>query len=265
MSLNSKQFRQTRLFAPLGMMKQPHQMTPIEFANSPRTMIHGSDTEDFEELRTDARAIGMEDSEGFHMGTVASADERMRHRTVSSIEGYYHPVRPDPGAMVGSKDRLIKDEGTDWEPEHFGHYYRNAYEDKGSISAVVESPNDVTHYADYVHEALGRGGIPSATAEHFATQLDNEHSHYSPGIPRGMMNVQQDEGTGVLFDGPRPGRSRIEPRQDLYDSPSARVWGRQTDGVQGAMLRKGAVSEEIIKDEVVTYGDQPVNRRYSCP
>lgn len=214
-------YKQQRLFAPLGMMRQPHQMSPTQFANSPRTMVHGSDEEDFEELR--AGRVGYEDA-GFHVGTPAAADERLSTRHMSAVEGYYHPVRVDRSEFLNTPERPWGDmlNPSGWAKTEKPHFYRNEIEDEGSVSAVTDSPDDVKHYADYVHDALDRGGIPSGEAEHFATQLDTEHSEHSPGIPRGRMAIERDDlPDQANRSTTMPGqiRSRIEHRQDLYTSP----------------------------------------------
>jgi hypothetical protein len=225
-SLNRRQFRQTRLFAPLGMTKQPHQMTPLEFANSPRTMIHGSDVEDVEEIRSASSRKGETGLGGFHAGSPASASDRLRDRTMSAVEGYYHPLRVERSEFVNTPDDPGPDklDASGWANTPRPSFYRNRIEDEGSISAIYDSPRDVKHYADYVHDALDRGGIPSATAEHFATRLDSEENQYSPGIPRGYVDIRRDEIPQEKRSTTLPGqiRSRIEHREDLHLSPSER-------------------------------------------
>lgn len=225
--LNPKQFRQQRLFAPLGMTKKPHQQTPLEFANSPRTWWHASSQEDFDMLRADA--IQFEDDEdgtgqGFHVGTLASAHERMTHRSYGSdTQGYLHPVRFTESALRNSKDdpygnsggRYGADRGEDWSAAPKPQFYENRYEDKGSVSAVLESPNDVMHHTDFVREALDEGGIPSGQAEYLASKRDAYGDTMSPGFPRSQF--------AAVPVGPGGVSRRLRPREDALDSPVTRA------------------------------------------
>lgn len=256
MNLNPKQFRQQRLFAPLGMTKQPHQQSPLEFANSPRTWWHASDSEDFEDLRS-GRANPDDEEQGFHVGTLAAAEERIHTRQQSTARGYFHPVRFQESSLLNSKDHPVKqtpfgtlgvDQGDDWSDADKPQFYKNAYEDKGSTSAVLGSPDDVKHHADYVHDALDRGGIPSAQAEYFATRLDSAENQYSPGFPRSQFvaetTAESKEGWRALH-GPR----RLRPRDDGLLDPVSQAhralgMGKYERADQPEMLREADTYDE---------------------
>lgn len=148
--------RQLRLFSPLSVpRRQPHEQTFDEFARSPRTMWHGSDEPTVEHLRESGYR-----SQGFHVGTLKAAHER---RTAGAYNkgGFLHPVRITPGTMENDQydpSTHISDKGEDWDAEfEGGNYYRNHYEDRGSVSAILQSSDDVKSYVDHLHEAAGAG------------------------------------------------------------------------------------------------------------
>lgn len=218
--LNGQQF----LFNPTTdvPLKQPHQMKPLEFANHPDTVWHGSDTNNFEDLRRSR--VGPSDGDlGFHVGTLRAATDRLRSRKSSTFEGSVHPVRLAQ-EMRNSPDNPIDDWGNDWDDRHAeGYYYRNDHEDPGSISAVVESPHSssVMHYADYVREAVSRGGIPSGEGEHIVMKGTGTVEH-SPGFSLKQWRLGSDGDHR---------NDRLEPRPP-YRNPWA--GGEPT---QGEMLR----------------------------
>jgi len=166
-SLNPRQFRQQRLINPLSVArKQPHQMGLKEFADSPHTMWHGSHERDFNDLRstddwvTDA---SFHDEKGFHVGTLGAADERMQHSHRRT--GYFHPVRIDT-FMDNTRDTPYSDRGESWTHEDHDSFYRNEYEDVGSVSAIVSSPHAVKTYGDFVGDAMkDPKKIPSGEAQ----------------------------------------------------------------------------------------------------
>lgn len=250
MALNPKQFRQGRLFAPLGMTKKPHQMTPLEFANSPRTVFHGSDSFDFEDIRSDESQsfrrsdevdnwVAQQDpydleegyvdpddapNQGFHVGSLAAAEERMRGRTKSGLSGAIHPLRINPDSLIASsRDNPLRDQGEDWNDEHHGHWYKNSYEDKGSLSAVLSDPGPetVTHYTDYIDDARRTPGmIPSAAGEHHVDQArrrtpDSPVPIQTPGLRRMDYESGVPEGvevpSGFAYAGQHEMRSRRPP------------------------------------------------------
>lgn len=205
-ALNPKQFRQGRLFAPLGMTKKPHQQTPLEFANSPRTMWHGAGYEHqrFSDLREEAdrryeRDQSLNDgmSLGFHVGTLKAANERLD--VSGKGGGFLHPLRIQDGGFWNSKEEAAAldegpdyegfgaDMGVDWDMAAKPQYYKNRFEDKGSISAVLESPyqmDGVRHQSDFVREAVARGGIPNGQAEALG-DLGLKREHFGAGTDVG--------------------------------------------------------------------------------
>lgn len=200
-ALSEQQFKQQRIPGLSDVpLKQPHQMKPLEFAAHPDTMWHGSDSSDFEHLR------GYDvESRGFHVGTLTAAADRVRDRRHSREEGYVHPVRVED--MRNTPKEAIPDQGENWTRRHHRKFYVNDFEDKGSASAIMPSADHVRHYADYVHEALARGGIPSGEARHFVTQTGEEHS---PGFSLRQWKVGSAEDPRALTRRP-PYRNPFDP------------------------------------------------------
>lgn len=118
--------------APLG---KPHERSFESWAKNPRTVWHASMSK---QSPTDSGRADQYAPEGFHVGTLQAAIDRgaLNDRPL-------HPLRIRPGTLprfgYGSTDSPIDDQEESWGDEHHNKWYRNRYEDQGSLSAITDT------------------------------------------------------------------------------------------------------------------------------
>jgi hypothetical protein len=137
-------------------MPEPHTQTRAEFADDPRTWWHGRFSADL------PGSASVEASGGLHLGTLKASEDR--HRTLLSWEkGGGATWEAFPTRLQGRGGDAAgagRDEGMPghtWSRRPETHYYKNAAEDEGSISALTSSRADMKTHGEYIAEALAEG------------------------------------------------------------------------------------------------------------
>ena len=159
------QSRQLAMFAEPRRI-EPHQMSPEQFREHAYTHMDWSPT-------VNPRISG----EGYHAGSEAAAFHRVSGRKfntdmnesdevaearedgqVDQRTAFRAHVLPRPQDMENTPTSTVPDEGS-WLRHRTaprGTYYRNEYEDPGSVSVVLP-PHAVRTHADHVREAISAG------------------------------------------------------------------------------------------------------------
>lgn len=149
--------------------KQPHQMSPDEFALHPNSLFHGTwlpDNKIFDmELRQpESGGFGAETFPKLHLGTFAAALHRLHdtNRPTQGKTATIHTFWQTPHISdFGGGMKAFDDS-----PENMAHYtpgsmwYANQHEDDGSPSFATEFPgHTLKSQSDFVEDAirLGRG------------------------------------------------------------------------------------------------------------
>jgi len=156
--------RNPQLFSVEGseFMLEPHQQTRSQFAADPRTWWHGRYGEQL------PRTGGAKNA-GIHVGSFGAADKRRRdlgpsHKFPGTYDEGPQPWRSFPVRLKGettpnwqgpggSPANPAPDEGNRWSPKEGVHYYRNAVEDSGSISALAPSRQFLQTHGEAVKAA----------------------------------------------------------------------------------------------------------------
>jgi hypothetical protein len=237
--LNPQQFPGTeanpqgRLFSPLGMRKQPHEQSPLEFANSPRSWWHASDRSSLDMMRQ--RNLNGPVESGFHVGP---KDVALNRR--SAPGNYIHAGRVnwDMVKNAGPDDRPIRDQGSNWNERHHDKVYANDYESsteepQPSIIFRDPGPERFKTHTDFVREAVAEGK-PNVNREGLymvgqqdrlrdAAAASRAETSKHMGFDTGPTNMARLWGIskrlGMGSDGPQDGVSlrAIDVRRDFPD------------------------------------------------
>jgi len=149
--------------------KEPHQMSPDEFAAHPYAVFSSSHV-DPEKFWTQPRFGG---TDVLHFGTEQSALER--HRATSTQPPREGRARTKDARMhvfwhvPESEDLSVGVDNTANDFEPGTRYYQNAVEDTGSLSMASNESEKFKRQGDYVREAIAAG-----------------RGHEIPAITRGM-------------------------------------------------------------------------------
>jgi hypothetical protein len=176
--------------------KEPHQMTPDEFASHPYAVFHGTNESPdfFSKVTNDPEFASDYGNFRRHYGTEQAANEILASKVVNYDEGdsfvknarvytYWHEPRQSQvtsrrsstsprlkpvydavanqvsGNNFGLPEKILgKEEAARKElKKNKSLYYTNDHEDVGSVSLVASEPTSVKSQADYVKEAIESG------------------------------------------------------------------------------------------------------------
>jgi len=137
--------------------KEPHQMSPDEFASHPYAMFSSSHVP-AEEFWTKPRFAK---TDVLHFGTEQAALDRHRHTAV-------RPSTPDKPRTTDarmhvfwhvpeSEDLPVGEDTAENDFTPGTRYYPNRVEDRGSLSMASNEPDKFKRQADYVREAIASG------------------------------------------------------------------------------------------------------------
>lgn len=149
-------------------LPEPHQQTRAQFAADSRTWWHGRYGEAL------PRTGGARNA-GIHVGTFGASDKRRRdlgpsHKYPGSYDEGPQPWRSFPVRLVGethpnwegpgsTPSNPGHDEGARWRPKSGIHFYKNAVEDAGSISALAPNKQFLLTHGQAVR-AAGKAAHP---------------------------------------------------------------------------------------------------------
>jgi hypothetical protein len=170
-NLSQKQFSQLKL--PLGnvegsKIKQPHQMSPEEFASHPFAVFHTTHLPTEKVLDADSRF-----DPGIHLGTDIAASQRhlvTGNKSMTSLTNgkivephtqpaTMHVFHHDPGEKLNRivSDAAANNRGGSIEKQKRNVYYNNSYEDRGNLSLVVHDTSRLKSQHDFVSKAISEG------------------------------------------------------------------------------------------------------------
>lgn len=143
--------------AKAGGFKEPHQMSPDEFAAHPYAVFSSSHVP-ADEFWTKPRFAK---TDILHFGTEQAALDRHRHTAV-------RPSTPEkqrtPDARMHvfwhvpeSEDLPMGEDSIENDMTPGTRYYQNKHEDRGSLSMASNEPEKFKRQADYVREAISAG------------------------------------------------------------------------------------------------------------
>lgn len=170
-----------------GRERFPWEQTQAEFTNHPLTWFHAR-------IRADEIPEPDDEASGVHVGTLKAAQDRIGHLTGAGITRHHgQPHTADDVARVfpvrimtsmrNTPARALSDEGEDWNEEHHDHYYRNSWEDPGSISAVVSGPQFLKTHRQFVEDALrAKQPVPPRVAHEYAATGGRHGPLYDPAL-----------------------------------------------------------------------------------
>jgi len=176
-NLSQKQFSQLKL--PLGnvdgsKIKQPHQMSPEEFASHPFAVFHTTHLPTEKVLDAGSRF-----DPGIHLGTDIAASQRhlvtgkqlitsgqSLHKSLTSSKNEkitqpatMHVFHHDPGEKLNRivSDAAANKRGGSIEKQKRNVYYNNSHEDAGNLSLVVHDTSRLKSQHDFVSKAISEG------------------------------------------------------------------------------------------------------------
>jgi len=170
-NLSQKQFSQLKLS--LGnvegsKIKQPHQMSPEEFASHPFAVFHTTHLPTEKVLDAGSRF-----DPGIHLGTDIAASQRhlvTGNKSMTSftngkiVEPHTQPAtmhvfHHDPGEKLNRivSDAAANNRGGSIEKQKRNVYYNNSYEDRGNLSLVVHDTSRLKSQHDFVSKAISEG------------------------------------------------------------------------------------------------------------
>lgn len=178
---DGKHYAENSLFPDLGVQhKQPHQMSPDEFAEHPYAVFHSShrgpqSVQDLHDFGFTKHEYGS----AFHFGSEQAAMDRSYATMENSRQGihedppspvhhhvfWYLPTGYEASAPTVSDEEANKpeyeheDEHGDTEPinKDYSEYYTNAGEDFGSTSVAVRNEHRLRSHRDFVKQAIAQG------------------------------------------------------------------------------------------------------------
>ena len=177
---------------PLAELKQPHQMSPDEFASHPYAVFHSSHLSPehvhqgafdrnavrsmrYGELRTeDERPDDFDDEnpdrfgDAVHLGTEQAVTDRARFTVLHTgddpkftTKAYHHVFwyTPHHGTTEHepSTDRDANNPYDEDGNKDYDEYYTNTVEDPGHISVAVRNLSQIASQADFVRKAIAEG------------------------------------------------------------------------------------------------------------
>ena len=244
--LNKNQFTQAEL--PLGnvegpRIKQPHQMSPEEFASHPFAVFHSTHLP-----AEDVRDPHARSSPGIHLGTDRAATQRHLVTGLMVSQPYtrnasMHVFHHDPGDRVQRTTDNVANEYTgNPSRRKLNSYYENEHEDKGSLSLVVHDPSRLKSQHDYVVEAIKQGkgdevhpytmqlyksgsleaGHDTAhwvSKQHFNDTLSPEEHRYNEHMGNDQLKLHFSVDDRKFFGAPKkpqePERNSRGPKKDV--------------------------------------------------
>jgi hypothetical protein len=174
--------------------KQPHEMTPTEFANHPYAVFHSTHLDE-PDLFNPEKRFGK--SPVVHFGTLQSALDRhavtenpanrgiegqevdpRTHRTDARLHVFWHK----PASLEVGYDSTMNDytPGT--------RYYRNLHEDPNSISLATSERGSIKSQHEYVAEAIAQG---KANEVHPATMDMYKRGLLKKGSPLPVSHTRE--------------------------------------------------------------------------
>jgi len=233
--------------------KEPHQMTPEEFAAAPNAVFHTSHLEPHvvrdESFRATRYRLGKGTSPHIHVGTEQAAIENAGRTTGSGDPArlyvfHYIPKFGDNFRVQGDGEHLVApqkirnkvyryNDSEEEEPDtHDNHtepvvVYRNEHEDKGAISLSVGDFSRLKSQADYVREAIASGKADEVHPKTMAMYKDGVLD--TGGIlPKGFAENVKRKGRGLPVGG-RTGGGMPAVLEPLDVEPRPHGWGRPAD------------------------------------
>lgn len=206
--MGEKQRRDNPRLFPVGRtdyMLEPHQQTRAQFANDPRTWWHGRYSEQL------PRTGGARNA-GIHVGTFGSSDKR-RHdlgpsRKFKDTYDNPQPWRSFPVRLRGETSNWVPeegrlrpghDEGRSWRPKQDLHFYTNAVEDSGSISALAPGRQFLQTHPQAIKEAKKAGKSVHPNIEWEAKQLGRREYDPDKVDPREVVRQSYRAGADATM------------------------------------------------------------------